>query len=67
MRPPIPPEDKSFTPSVRASLAMLVFGLAILAYLVAIDRSGWFHLRPATGTAAAMAEAARLAPPPDGS
>jgi hypothetical protein len=35
-------------------VALLVFGLSILAFLTAIDRPEWFHLKPATGTAAAM-------------
>ena len=35
-------------------LALLVFGLTVLAFLTAIDRPEWFHLKPATGTAAAM-------------
>jgi len=26
----------------------------VLAFLTAIDRPEWFHLKPATGTAAAM-------------
>jgi hypothetical protein len=44
--------------SAKASATMLLFGLAILAFLVAIDRPEWFHLRPASGTAVAMANAA---------
>ncbi|NYD88285.1 hypothetical protein HD841_000054 [Sphingomonas melonis] len=35
-------------------LALLMFGLTVLAFLTAIDRPEWFHLKPATGTAAAM-------------
>jgi hypothetical protein len=38
-------------------LALLVFGLTVLAFLTAIDRPEWFHLKPATGTAAAMSYA----------
>jgi hypothetical protein len=44
--------------SFRSSLMLLAFGLFILAYLVAIDRPHWFRVKPATGTAAAMAIAA---------
>lgn len=52
--------------SLRASLLMLAFGLGILGYLVAIGRGDWFHLRPASGTAAAMWHASdRAAPPAD--
>ncbi|MFN3434924.1 MAG: hypothetical protein ACK4ZY_11060 [Sphingomonas sp.] len=35
-------------------LALLIFGLTVLAFLTAIDRPEWFRLKPATGTAAAM-------------
>lgn len=43
---------------LRSSIALLLFGLATLAFLIAIDRPQWFHLRPASGTAAAMSHAA---------
>ncbi|WP_019515707.1 hypothetical protein [Sphingomonas sp. Mn802worker] len=55
------PRHRSLLESIRASLLMLGFGLSVLAFLIAIDRPEWFHLRPATGTAAAMANAS--APP----
>lgn len=48
---------RSLIESARASLLMLAFGLGVLAFLIAIDRPEWFHVRPATGTAAAMANA----------
>ncbi|HEX7874521.1 MAG TPA: hypothetical protein VF475_16530 [Sphingobium sp.] len=48
---------KTVLETVRGSLLMLAFGLAMLAYLVAIDRTQWFNLRPASGTAAAMSKA----------
>lgn len=35
-------------------LALIMFGLTVLAFLTAIDRPEWFRLKPATGTAAAM-------------
>jgi len=44
------------------SWKFLAFGLAILAYLIAIEHPHWFVLRPATGTAIAMASAAEAAP-----
>lgn len=56
MHEPTPPH-RSLIESIRASLLMLGFGLSVLAFLIAIDRPEWFHLRPATGTAAAMAHA----------
>jgi hypothetical protein len=40
--------------SVKASLMILLLGLTGFVFLVAIDRTHWFHLRPASGTAAAM-------------
>lgn len=53
------PPSRSFQipPTARASLSLLAFGLALLAFLIAIDRPQWFVLRPASGTAAALAEA----------
>jgi hypothetical protein len=51
-------DDRTMSESLRASLIMLVFGLSILAVLVAIDRPHWFHLKPATGTATALSIAA---------
>jgi hypothetical protein len=44
--------------SLRSSFFFLCFGLTIIAFLTAIDRESWFHIRPVTGTAAAMAAAA---------
>jgi hypothetical protein len=45
----------------RGSWKFLAFGLAVLAYLVAIEHPHWFVLRPATGTAIAMASTADAA------
>ncbi|MET3724203.1 MULTISPECIES: hypothetical protein [Sphingomonas] len=47
---------------LRSSIALLLFGLGTLAFLIAIDRPEWFHLRPASGTAAAMSHASSPAP-----
>ena len=44
--------------SLWASLFLLCFGLGVLAFLTTIGRGDWFELRPATGTAVAMAKAA---------
>jgi len=44
--------------SVLGSLVMLTFALGVLAFLIAVDHADWFHIRPATGTAAAMSNAA---------
>lgn len=51
------PSDQNRYESLRASLMMLCFGFGVLAFLIVIGRSEWFHLRPASGTAAAMANA----------
>lgn len=37
-----------------SSLAWLTFGLSLLAFLVAIERQSWFHVKPASGSARAM-------------
>lgn len=47
---------------MRSSIALLLFGLGTLAFLIAIDRPEWFHLRPASATAEAMSQAAAPAP-----
>jgi hypothetical protein len=44
--------------TVRASLIMLAFGVAVLAFLIAIERPQWFHIQPGTGTALAISKAA---------
>lgn len=51
------PKRSKMTPTARSSLSLLGFGLALLAFLIAIDRPQWFVLRPASGTAAALAKA----------
>lgn len=45
-----------------ASALTLLFGIVVLAFLTLVDHSSWFHIRPASGTAAAMAIASE--PPP---
>lgn len=52
-----PPADR-----LRGSLLFLLFGVGMLAFLVAIDRPEWFVLRPATGTAVAMSSAPKITP-----
>lgn len=37
-----------------ASLFLFCFGVGTLIFLTAIERQSWFHLRPASGAAAAM-------------
>jgi len=36
---------------------LLLFGLGVLGFLVAVDHADWFSIRPATGTSIAMAKA----------
>jgi hypothetical protein len=55
-------EGRSAIESLRGSMMMLAFGLGILAFLILIDRPEWFNLRPASGTAAAMAKASEAPP-----
>lgn len=40
------------------SLFALGFGIFALAFLTLIEKQEWFHIRPMSGTAVAMAEAA---------
>jgi hypothetical protein len=40
--------------SLRGTLALLTFGLAILAFLVSIGHPEWFRVRPVSGAAVAM-------------
>jgi hypothetical protein len=49
-------DDQTISP-LWGRLALLMFGLTVLAFLTAIDRAEWFRMKPATGTAAAMAYA----------
>ncbi|AOH84861.1 hypothetical protein AWL63_13700 [Sphingomonas panacis] len=55
------PDDRNHHAALetwRGSWKFLAFGLVVLAYLVAIERPQWFVLRPATGTAIALASSA---------
>lgn len=57
-----PPDDKrsEAIQAARTSLILLMFGLTVLAFLVAIDRPHWFSIKPGSGVAAAMASVAQL-------
>ena len=59
MKPSGDDQHRDPVKSAYGSMILLVFGLAILAFLVAIDRPHWFKLRPASGVAAAMYYAAQ--------
>ena len=62
-----PNKDNRHAPhdTLRGSLLFLVFGIGMLVFLIAIDRPGWFVLKPATGTAVAMSAAPKLTPAHD--
>ena len=47
--------DQAATGSMRSNIAMLVFGLMTLFYLVAIDHEEWFHMRPISGVTTSRA------------
>lgn len=49
--------------SLAATAMMLAFGLGTLAFLIAIDRPEWFHIRPASGTAMALSHASNSEEP----
>lgn len=51
-------DSLSFDHPIWSSLFLLGFGVTILLFLVAIERQNWFHIKPMTGTAAAMSYAA---------
>jgi hypothetical protein len=40
------------------NLLLLAFGVGTLLFLVAVEHQDWFELRPVSGTAAAMSQAA---------
>lgn len=58
-----PNENESSAPSETfASRALLLlFGVGVLGFLVAIDHPDWFSIRPATGTSIAMSRASHAA------
>ena len=51
-------DSLSFDHPIWSSLFLLGFGVAILLFLVAIERQNWFHIKPMSGAAAAMSYAA---------
>lgn len=48
-KPPRQPEA-----SLSATLFVLLFGLAALTFLVAVDRVQWFHIRPISAATSAL-------------
>ena len=59
---PYDPDRDDARQRLWASLFLFCFGVGTLLFLTAIERQSWFHLRPATGTAAAMYNAADRSP-----
>jgi len=51
---PLDRDRPSSLHSFKATLAILAVALAGVALLFGLGRANWFHLRPASGTAAAM-------------
>jgi hypothetical protein len=47
-------EKKNKVERLHATLMLIAFGLTVLAFLVAIERPEWFHIRPVSATAMAM-------------
>ena len=47
--------------TIMGRVLLLAFGLGALSFLVAIDRTDWFSIQPATGTSIAMAAASASA------
>ena len=47
--------------SLVGNFLLLLFGLGVLGFLVAIDRADWFTLRPVSGTSVALSKAATSA------
>jgi hypothetical protein len=50
-------DRKTISEKLRGTLFMLLFGVGMLMFLIAIDRPEWFNLRPISGAAAAMSQA----------
>lgn len=48
-----------------STAGLVGIGMAILSFLVAIDRPEWFHIRPATGTSVALSHAMNAQPTTD--
>jgi hypothetical protein len=55
-------QSKTARESIRATVLWLAFGIGVLAFLIAIGRPEWFHLRPASGTALALSLASQPQP-----
>lgn len=56
----IKPNDRNDgqpTKAIWGTVLPLLFGLAVLTFLTVIERQSWFHIRPASGTAMALAYA----------
>lgn len=50
-------DKKNRVETLHSTLMIIAFGLTSLAFVIAIDRPEWFHIRPISGTAVAMSMA----------
>lgn len=51
------PDRRRATETLAGRALLLLFGIGVLGFLIAIDRAEWFAIRPATGTSLAMSKA----------
>ncbi|QSR16953.1 hypothetical protein [Novosphingobium sp. KA1] len=58
MQPTTEAERARLRQSLIGNFLLLLFGLGVLGFLVAVDRAEWFTLRPVSGTSVALSHAA---------
>lgn len=58
MQPTTEAERARLRQSLIGNFLLLLFGLGVLGFLVAVDRTEWFTLRPVSGTSVALSHAA---------
>ena len=58
MQPMNDAERARLRQSLVGNFLLLLFGLGVLGFLVAVDRAEWFTLRPVSGTSVALSHAA---------
>ncbi|WP_395329516.1 hypothetical protein WBP06_15350 [Novosphingobium sp. BL-8H] len=60
MQPMNDAERARLRQSLVGNFLLLLFGLGVLGFLVAVDRAEWFTLRPVSGTSVALSKAATV-------
>jgi hypothetical protein len=65
MNGPINDRGRKGRQELWSTVFLFGFGLFLLAFLIGIDHQNWFHIRPVSGTAAAMSLASDKAQPDD--